>query len=151
MPGQVVWVLGDLWMASYMTVFDAGNMRIGFACDKETTCKGGKRHLKGDARMERATFEHVAFVGASFSFCAFCFYYVWMVEMDIWRNVVEDDSFLADGDSTGAGGDDGISMQVMGDEIAPGGYQAGSTGMTEAAEGKSLLGQALDAQAAFKL
>jgi hypothetical protein len=46
MPGQVVWVLGDLWMASYMTVFDAGNMRIGFACDKATTCKGGKRHLK---------------------------------------------------------------------------------------------------------
>jgi hypothetical protein len=92
MPGQVVWVLGDLWMASYMTVFDAGNMRIGFACDKDTTCKGGKRHLKGDAYMGPTAFDHVLLIGFSFAFAAVCFYYKWMIEEDIWYAFVGDDN-----------------------------------------------------------
>jgi hypothetical protein len=87
--------------------------------------------------MGKSTFEHVGFIGASFSFCAMCLYYVWLVELEIWRSVVEDDNCFTDGRFVNSE-EKGVAMQdLSGKGMEVGGYQG--TGAAAGLEERSIL------------
>lgn len=80
---QEVFVLGDTFLSTYYTLFDAGNMRIGLACDQHDTCLGGKHSeaVRGNVRegLAHSRVHQARGVGAMFAFSAFCFYIFWCV------------------------------------------------------------------------
>jgi hypothetical protein len=49
---------------TYYTLFDAGNMRLGFACQDDGTCKGGRGDVSGNVVADvTRTWVNAAFVG----------------------------------------------------------------------------------------
>ena len=108
---QEVFVLGDTFLSTYYTLFDAGNMRIGLACDKDDTCLGGTHSdaVRGNVRegLAHSRVHQARSVGAMFAFSALCFYIFWVGEKQREGLIdFESESFGA-GSRGGWGGDRG--------------------------------------------
>eukprot|EP00937_MAST-01D_sp_MAST-1D-sp2_P003489 g3489.t1 len=105
---QEVFVLGDTFLSTYYTLFDAANMRIGLACDKHDTCNGGKHGATAIGRsregVRQSRVHEARQVGGMFAFSAFCLYIFWLGEKRRARVIdFETDSF-GGGASGGWGG-----------------------------------------------
>jgi hypothetical protein len=91
----------DDFMRTYYTLFDGGEMRIGFACDAKT-CRGGShQNVQGRVREVSSEWRNMILVGICFAVAAFGFYGLWVAEhwkvlLDVgFGGVCVDDGFTA--------------------------------------------------------